>query len=169
MDRNSNITHDGLPEFNGKMPHSVPEGYFDLLAGSVLQLVKEQEDTVNDLPEIALPYAVPQGYFEALPSVLRNRIDESETKIYETRLPGRQWVAAAVIVLAIGIGGGLMWGAGQSETERLLAAVPQATLGDYIQKSYGLDPGIVLQNTRVEHLDVKESDIEVYLNETGWE
>lgn len=54
---------------------SVPEGYFDGLAAQVLNKVKANEKSENELAEFApvlagidrtMPYTVPQGYFENL-------------------------------------------------------------------------------------------------------
>ena len=79
-DMNSN-----LPNQNGQNPFSVPEGYFDGLAASILAKVKEQSASAADeLKELSpllasvskeMPYSLPAGYFEenlsALPAFAR--------------------------------------------------------------------------------------------------
>ncbi|MBB1283175.1 hypothetical protein HRH25_02235 [Flavisolibacter sp. BT320] len=80
MDNENNIQDElrnldsGLPASNNPQPFSVPEGYFDGLAASILAKVKQQESSVtSELQELSpllaglsrqMPYAVPQGYFE---------------------------------------------------------------------------------------------------------
>lgn len=80
MDNENNIQDElrnlesGLPSSNNTPPFSVPEGYFDGLAASILARVKEQEaSAASELQELSpflarisrqMPYAVPQDYFE---------------------------------------------------------------------------------------------------------
>lgn len=80
MDNENNIQDElrnldsGLPPSNSPHPFSVPEGYFDGLAASILAKVKAQEHSAaGELQELSpllagisrqMPYAVPQGYFE---------------------------------------------------------------------------------------------------------
>lgn len=79
-----------LPRNNSQHPFSVPEGYFDGLAASILAKVKGQvPSAANELQELSpllaglsrqMPYTVPEGYFAdnlaALPSF--NQETESE-------------------------------------------------------------------------------------------
>ena len=63
-----------LPGESSPGPFSVPEGYFNNLAGNILSRIQEQQlsarDEINSIsPLLAsidrkMPYAVPQGYFE---------------------------------------------------------------------------------------------------------
>jgi hypothetical protein len=63
-----------LPDHNSQNPFSVPEGYFDGLAASILAKVKGQSSAAADeLKELSpllaslskeMPYSLPAGYFE---------------------------------------------------------------------------------------------------------
>lgn len=80
MDNENNIQDElrnldsGLPAPTDPQPFSVPEGYFNGLAASILARVKEQElSAAGELQQLSpllagisrqMPYAVPQGYFE---------------------------------------------------------------------------------------------------------
>ena len=79
MDSNKNI-NDELNELNSGLPgapgpvYSVPEGYFDGLAASVLARIKGGDSSQNELSQLSpflagisrkMPYAVPEGYFES--------------------------------------------------------------------------------------------------------
>ena len=91
MDNQDNIQDElrgldsGLPLQNNPNPFSVPEGYFDGLAASILARVKGQDDAASELQVLSpllagisrqMPYAVPGGYFEqnlsSLPSLTGN-------------------------------------------------------------------------------------------------
>jgi hypothetical protein len=56
------------------VPYSVPAGYFEGLAGRLLQLVKADEASKPVLPKTNNPYQVPQGYFEGLANTILQRI-----------------------------------------------------------------------------------------------
>lgn len=79
MDNQNNIQDElrnldsGLPAQNSQPPFSVPEGYFDGLAASVMARIKGQDSSaavelqglspfLASLPK-TLPYTVPEGYF----------------------------------------------------------------------------------------------------------
>lgn len=81
----------GLPVNNSPTPFSVPEGYFDGLAASILAKVKGQSPTaaeeLNELsPLLAslskqMPYGLPAGYFEDNLSALPAFMQESESPL----------------------------------------------------------------------------------------
>jgi hypothetical protein len=62
-----------------QVPYSVPAGYFEELAGRLLQLVKAGEAGNPVLPKPNNPYQVPQGYFEVLASTILQRVIVEET------------------------------------------------------------------------------------------
>ena len=97
MDNENNIQDElrnldsGLPSPNN--PLSVPEGYFDGLAASILARVKEQEGSAaSELQQLSpflaglsrqMPYAVPQHYFEQNLSNLSLITAEERSEVLE--------------------------------------------------------------------------------------
>lgn len=87
-DMNSN-----LPGQNSQNPFSVPEGYFDGLAASILAKVKGQSATAAaELQELSpllasiskqMPYSLPAGYFEENLSALPAFAGETESPVLE--------------------------------------------------------------------------------------
>lgn len=82
----------GLPVDNSPNPFSVPEGYFNGLATSILAKIKTQttSSTAAELAEIApllsgiskeMPYTVPTGFFEQNLLALPGLIDDKEPAI----------------------------------------------------------------------------------------
>lgn len=117
---------------NKQMPFDVPEGYFDALADNV----KTKMATDNVL-------VVPEGYFEQLPYTLLEKVKSSgTTKQKETKIISVdiwrtvRWVAAASLFIALGIGSYTFINNIQTKsTEKELAALPAATINEYIQNN----------------------------------
>src|SRR5262245_12431991 len=59
-------------------PYRVPEGYFEGLADTVLQIVKADEVPPALKAAKGNPYDVPPGYFEGLAGIILNRIKATE-------------------------------------------------------------------------------------------
>ena len=64
-----------VAEIGHQNPYTVPAGYFEGLAGELLQRIKADTNTPV-LPQTNNPYQVPQGYFEGLADKLLHRIKE---------------------------------------------------------------------------------------------
>lgn len=74
IENNENGQHEGFPR--PQNPHSVPEGYFEGLAGNIMARIRSMEGSAaeeiqNLSPLLAglsrqMPYAVPEGYFQTL-------------------------------------------------------------------------------------------------------
>ena len=64
-----------VAEIGHQNPYTVPAGYFEGLAGELLQRIKADMSTPV-LPQTNNPYQVPQGYFEGLADKLLHRIKE---------------------------------------------------------------------------------------------
>jgi hypothetical protein len=66
-----------------QVPYLVPAGYFEGLAGRLLQLVTTEEASTPVLPKTNNPYQVPQGYFEGLANTILQRVkaDEASTPV----------------------------------------------------------------------------------------
>lgn len=65
-------------------PYMAPAGYFEGLAGQLLQLVKAMDATTPVLPQSSHPYQVPQGYFEAFANTVLQRVKQEETVLSST-------------------------------------------------------------------------------------
>jgi len=101
---------DELNELNSELPggsqeqaYSVPEGYFEGFAGSVMNRIKEAEGVDSSSVEIAMlspllaslsrnmPYSVPGGYFdeniESLPAFTRESEDSLVLSFVEKEMP----------------------------------------------------------------------------------
>ena len=66
-----------VAEIGHQNPYKVPAGYFEVLAGELLQRIKADMSTPV-LPQTNNPYQVPQGYFEGLADKLLQRAKEEE-------------------------------------------------------------------------------------------
>lgn len=77
-----------------KEVYSVPAGYFEALAQTVLQRIKalETKDPGEELGQLSsllsttpkqVPYTVPAGYFESLPQALLQRLQSTQTAAEE--------------------------------------------------------------------------------------
>ena len=64
-----------------QQPYTVPAGYFDRLAGQVLQRIQADEHMATVLPATNNPYNVPQGYFEGLAAQLLQRVKSNEEQL----------------------------------------------------------------------------------------
>ena len=92
----------GLPQDPGGSPFSVPEGYFEGLASSILNRIHENQD-LSARDELAvlspllagisrhMPYSVPEGYFstnlEVLPEVLGEEKESLVLSFVEKEMP----------------------------------------------------------------------------------
>ena len=96
MDNQNNIQDElrglnsGLPVNNSQPSFSVPEGYFDGLAASILAKEKGQSSAAEELQELSpllagipktIPYTVPEGYFEQNMASLPFLVNEAESPV----------------------------------------------------------------------------------------
>lgn len=97
MDNQDNIQDElrslnsGLPVSNSPTPFSVPEGYFDGLAASILAKAKAQSMSVEaELQELSpllaglsrqMPYSLPEGYFNDTLTSLPALLAEEESAV----------------------------------------------------------------------------------------
>ena len=69
-----------VAEIGHQNPYTVPTGYFEGLAGELLQRIKA--DTITPvLPQTNNPYQVPHGYFETLADKLLQRVKAEEISL----------------------------------------------------------------------------------------
>lgn len=91
---NLNYPQGGLPTPDGPAPFSVPEGYFDGLAASILAKAKAGEassaEEIHSLSPLlasvprTMPYAVPPGYFEQSLAGLTAFASETESTLLQS-------------------------------------------------------------------------------------
>ena len=67
-----------VAQIGDQNPYTVPAGYFEGLAGQVLQSIKADEGNTPVLPPTINPYQVPQGYFNNLANELLKRVKAEE-------------------------------------------------------------------------------------------
>ncbi len=84
-----------VANLSARMPFHVPEGYFELFPGRMLDLLKAEHEldaeTVNDTvfeskPVISGPFRVPNGYFEGLSGNILAKIRENEEETVKSEL-----------------------------------------------------------------------------------
>jgi hypothetical protein len=92
--------------------YNVPAGYFDHFAESMLQKVRrlaisEELDqiapTLNGIDK-SMPYSLPEGYFSGWKPILHATQTHSAKVVKMVDRNWKQWVAAAAILITIGIG-----------------------------------------------------------------
>lgn len=145
--------------FGDKQPvFAVPEGYFDGLAGQILNRVKQQKpQTVQEeLAELAPllntisrepVYQVPEGYFESLELTVPLKLARPSARVFSFKSTKRIFQYAVAACTA----GILMFGA--------YMFTMQNTMGISYKEAKTM-------NVAAELSEVKEEDINKYLNET---
>ena len=162
------------------MPYNVPDGYFEGFASNIIAAAKAGSIYQPDNLNRQMPNSVPAGYFDSLPGkMLQAAKYASSVKKKTTIIPlGRdsfrqvRWAAAAVLLVCIGLGGYVSFFSGnghQNGTETMLASVPNEEIQDYLQHTYILDVNRIVNNNDINKIQVDNSDIVQYLNETGWD
>lgn len=158
------------------MPFDVPQGYFDALPEQLLYAAKQQ-GTIADISQ-AMPFETPVGYFDTLPGKILQAVKETEQPIVKkTRTislgKSLRWVAAAVLLLGIGITSYKMMIPEAVNPESELAAVPNNVINDYVAQNFtDMDPDMkeTTVAANIKGLDkLNEEEIVNYLDETGWE
>lgn len=173
------INHPGV-KGDKLMPYIVPDGYFAGFAGNVIAAAKVGSADRLDNLNRQMPNSVPAGYFDSLPGkILQAAKYASPVKKKATTIPlGRnsfrqvRWAAAAVLLVCIGLGGYVSFFSGngrQNGTETMLASVPTEEIQDYLQHAYILDVNRIVNNNDINKIQVDNTDIIQYLNETGWD
>ena len=162
------------------VPYNVPDGYFEGFADNVMAAAKAAGVFHLDDLNRQMPNSVPAGYFDSLPAqMLQSAKNAGPAKKKATTIPlGRgsfrqvRWAAAAVLLVCIGLGGYVSFFSGggrQNGTERMLASVPNEEIQDYLQHTYILDVNRIINNNDINKIQVDNTDIVQYLNETGWD
>ncbi len=142
------------------MPYALPEGYFAAMDERMMNVA-----TGTLIPQAELPYEVPVGYFETLPDVITIKATKA-TNRGTLQLGWLRMVAAAVVLLMVGVGAWILLERNTTTPDRLLARVNEREIREYLAV-----PETVSGSAEafVQQAKVGPDDIVTYLDETGWE
>lgn len=197
---NRTAIKDELNELNSLLPlekgpevYSVPAGYFEGFAESVVQRLKiDSLSSSEELEEIApflaslpkeMPFSVPDGYFESLPGIILKKVSPREAKVIPIS-SSRKWMRYAVAAMVAGIiavSSVLYFGNNNqaidpaSESYEWVATnlknVPNKELDEFINTTYISSSALANTNasdkTEVRKLlkDISDSEINKFLEE----
>lgn len=163
---NSSLEH--MPK---NMPYSVPPGYFTGIAEDVMTHVSDNILTAKP----NTPYSTPDNYFDNLPGELLAKLTkEADAKPQKSRnilFKNIRWAAAAVFVIAVGLGSYRIMTPQTLSIQQQLDEVPEQVLASYVE--YNLDEfetEIIANNINTftpDADDLNKEDIEYYLE--GWQ
>jgi hypothetical protein len=147
-----------LAGLSKEMPYTVPENYFLGLADDALKSAKRQ--------------AVPAGYFEVLPAAMLKaaKAVDAESAGMKRRtklvaLSAMRWAAAAILIIAVAIGGAKLYQGAQSP-ERVIAALPTDAVHAYAEVNLADETVAMTETADLAGLTAEE--LEAYLAENGW-
>ncbi len=167
---------DTAPAWGKAMPQELPAGYFENMAGNIMATVRAEE-AADGWPK-EMPMAVPAGYFDALPAqILAAAKATVPVKKVPVVIPLKKtyairnvrWAAAAIMLICVSIGGYVFFNGQHTVPEQMLASVPANEIHDYLQGAYRIDVDRVMNNEDVSKLQLDNTEIIEYLNETGWD
>lgn len=156
------------------MPYALPEGYFEDVVAQLNTTIAADMQVLNR----DMPFSLPDGYFEKLPDTLLQAAKETPAatpKQSSTMWLGVRWAAAAMLVIAIGFGSYRALTPETQSIEQQLNNIPDAELMAYVQENiddFETDNIIThINNTGISNATnaLNSSDIELYLQETGWQ
>lgn len=165
-----------LAAYPRTMPYALPEGYFEDVVAQLNRTIAADMQVLNR----DMPFSLPDGYFEKLPGTLLQAAKETpavaaQPKQSSTMWLGIRWAAAAMLVLAIGFGSYRALTPETQSIEQQLNNIPDAELMAYVQENiddFETDNIIThVNNTGISNATnaLNSSDIELYLQETGWQ
>lgn len=177
---------DPVLPYSRRMPFEVPAAYFEMLADEVLENVAGNGASLSKQPSFEAP---PAGYFEHFAGSVLDKIraeeqpavaEKPQTKIIRfPALKSVRWAAAAVLLIAIGLGTYRFLprnGNAPVSGEHSLAGISEAAISDYVQNNIDdVDREMMIEHAamlalgetdNVSNLD--KNDIVDYLNENGW-
>jgi len=156
-----------------EMPYQLPAGYFDALQQQMLDIVKAEN--FNEAMPRQTPFALPAGYFETFPAQVTALVKPKPAKRSIVFIP-QSWIryaAAAVLVVAIGLGAYQYTNHVPGSPEKQLAKVPTTSVQQYLHQNA---PEAEIESNNIAGADnsikiatqqLDKKDIEQYLDETG--
>ncbi len=165
-----------LSAIGKNMPFEVPQGYFDSLPEQVLHRACEKVS----LPGTAMPHIVHDSYFDNLPEQLLEVIKKQDNMPAPVAKrislwKNVRWAAAAILILAIGIGSYKIFNPQPASVEQQLQTISDEAIMSYVEDNiYAFETETIINyvNTadiNAASLQLNTNDIEYYLQETGWQ
>ncbi len=156
-----------LQHLSRKMPFSVPEGYFGQMTAEVESATC---GVIGSMPKGAKsqqPFSMPEGYFEQMTADVMSKTVGAE-KNRTIPFVYLRWVAAAVLVIAVGVGMSGLFNGVNVSTAGSLASVSDKDIRTYLSEDMPtVDIDKIADNSYLDGIDTKE--IESYLDENGWD
>lgn len=151
------------------LPYGGQEDYFARMPGKIVALITA-ERREGLLPVTANPYAVPSGYFEQLPGKVATKAIGQVRKGVVVSFRQLRVAAAAVVLLAVGLGTFVRMGDGPvgGADSAILANVADKDIKAYLGNA-GASLAGGSAGRYIDKIDIKAEDIEKYLDENGWE
>lgn len=161
-----------LGELPKAMPYELPEGYFDGFVADITAKVSTQQELMNK----HVPFTVPDEYFDNLPGQILQSVQQPVAKKTRSIWLNLRWAAAAVLVLAIGLGSYRILNPATRSIEQQLSAIPNAELLAYVHDNIDeFETDIIISNMNNVQLinaqtgNINNEAIEDYLEEEGWQ
>lgn len=161
-----------LGELPRAMPYELPAGYFEGFAAAITVKVSARHELMNK----DVPFTVPHGYFDNLPGQILQSVQEPAAQKTRSIWLNLRWAAAAVLVLAIGLGSYRVLNPATLSIEQQLSAIPNAELLAYVHDNIDeFETDIIISNMNNVHLinpqtgNINNNAIEDYLEEEGWQ
>ena len=162
-----------VPDWSRSMPHSMPQGYFENLPAQILATVKSTSGV--DEAKNQVPFTVPDRYFEHLPEkMLAAAKANSKTAV---KIPlkrvikpwQKNWAAAAVVFITIGLGGYIFFSNQPGYPERMLTNVSSTEIQEYLKHNSKMEVDHIVTSSEAPTLVFENKEIIEYLNESGWD
>lgn len=162
-----------LAKISRGMPYQVPESYFTSLPERVYQSASLYQE---EAPE-NMPYEVPTGYFETLPAQVLEQAKKTPTPSKRS-LPlwhKVRWAAAAMLIIAVGLGSYRTLTPQNISLEEQLSTIPADDLQSYLQDNIDeFDTETIASqmssvNTTNINNEINNDAIEYYLESAGWQ
>lgn len=162
-----------LADNSRDMPYQTPTGYFDNFADKVTTSIPNY---TQELPDTTMPYDVPDMYFASLPHQLLENVKQTpatkKTKSI-TIWQSMRWAAAALLILAVGIGSYRILTPQPINVEEQLSTISEDAISGYIQNNLDdFDPELLANSSpyiATDFTEVNEDAIESYLEVSEWQ
>lgn len=152
------------------MPYSLPQNYF----GSLPEIVLQRTASLDNGDVLATPYSVPDSYFESLPQQVLQQAKQGEQatlkkdKSVNIWLKNIRWAAAAVFIIAVGLGSYNILTPQTLTIRQQLNEIPESALVAYVQDNADdFETETIANNLNTIDRDVEDvniEDIEYYLD-----
>lgn len=165
-----------LADCRRNMPYELPADYLENLPGVLWEKVERNVTLSKEMPHI-----VPGGYFDNLAGNILQKAGTGQKAATpsvhkRTRLiPLLQWVAAAMLIVAIGMGSYRFLNPAQMTVEQQLQALSDDALLSYVEDNlYAFETETIAEHISTKGLsssplELNDEAIEDYLEYAGWQ